>query len=522
MHVIGTRVSFIEIFNTTDRYWKESTRSWSHQQLQTCTLSPSPAILAGSAKPAKMVTSWPLDCVPDVTYPLDLQSCAKNSQQPIKDTYMSDHDNSVEEFAVYIVRKQKNPAQVKKPSTVSKNLFTPKVYSVQESLPKAETHLDFTEKSCLVNCLKLPASDIVVPEDEQERLVPCLAMDASPCCTPEFLNQSLFEDDCAYENSVAFEENNFNDRSQQYSEVAFQDERSCYESPISDFCPINAQQQKIDEAFPTVSASAGSDNNTYLDDHNSFTCNESEIANNRATSNPPSCGGSSDALDTSDCLSLYSDLNFDVDSVDVTELDQYLNDSEDCSLRESTFSSIIQDDQCDRSESAVRVESVSNQPDTGLACVLIYNRDSSILNEFFVPIGRTQVMEASTISLAYPYDDTFVNVGAYVTSNPESVNTTNSQCEQAFDEINQEQSSAFTLQLTTAPSYKETLEYREKRVRNNIASQKSRLKRQNKFKMLKEEEVELKRRNVELKARVISLERQVQDVKDLIMKAIVK
>ncbi|VDD94106.1 unnamed protein product [Enterobius vermicularis] len=69
-------------------------------------------------------------------------------------------------------------------------------------------------------------------------------------------------------------------------------------------------------------------------------------------------------------------------------------------------------------------------------------------------------------------------------------------------------------------AYKESAEYRAKRDRNNIASQKSRLKRQNKFKMLKEEEVELKRKNAELVARVSSLERQVQDIKDIIMKAI--
>ena len=76
------------------------------------------------------------------------------------------------------------------------------------------------------------------------------------------------------------------------------------------------------------------------------------------------------------------------------------------------------------------------------------------------------------------------------------------------------------VKCSSVSSHEESTEYRIKRDKNNIASQKSRLKRQNKFKMLKEEEVELKRRNAELIAIVSDLERQVKDSKEIMMKAI--
>ncbi|VDK21761.1 unnamed protein product, partial [Anisakis simplex] len=65
-------------------------------------------------------------------------------------------------------------------------------------------------------------------------------------------------------------------------------------------------------------------------------------------------------------------------------------------------------------------------------------------------------------------------------------------------------------------------EYRRRRDKNNIASQRSRRKRQMKFEALKEEEMQLKKRNTELHASVSDLERQVNNLKEIMMKAVTR
>lgn len=65
-------------------------------------------------------------------------------------------------------------------------------------------------------------------------------------------------------------------------------------------------------------------------------------------------------------------------------------------------------------------------------------------------------------------------------------------------------------------------EYRMRRDKNNIASQRSRQKRAEKVREMRAEREALERRNIELKAQLTSLETQVADYKQMVLMIVAK
>ncbi|EYC02704.1 hypothetical protein Y032_0098g3082 [Ancylostoma ceylanicum] len=65
-------------------------------------------------------------------------------------------------------------------------------------------------------------------------------------------------------------------------------------------------------------------------------------------------------------------------------------------------------------------------------------------------------------------------------------------------------------------------EYRTRRDKNNLASQRSRQKRVEKMRQMKDEKETLERRNIELKTLLSSLEAQVADYKRMVLMVVSK
>ncbi|VDM48158.1 unnamed protein product [Toxocara canis] len=228
--------------------------------------------------------------------------------------------------------------------------------------------------------------------------------------------------------------------------------------------------------------------------------------------------------------------------IDLAELDQYLNEPEPSNgspaavvPAQSAFDAIIREDHY---EDAV---AVSLDHPYGTTAASSTNADSmdldpSILNEFFAPLpsmSSTGPCESEALNVSPTYLETFTNLEPYLQHRAESLTPPEgettcdlespSSAKPSFNRTTAKSRSATTSDASYATGLTrlETPdEYRRRRDKNNIASQKSRRKRQQKFHALKEEELQLKKRNTELLATVCDLERQVNNLKEIMMKAI--
>ncbi|KAJ1363852.1 hypothetical protein KIN20_023803 [Parelaphostrongylus tenuis] len=101
------------------------------------------------------------------------------------------------------------------------------------------------------------------------------------------------------------------------------------------------------------------------------------------------------------------------------------------------------------------------------------------------------------------------------TSNVSDVQRTSPRSNQSIDSVTM--TSRYSPYSRSSKSSDVLNDYREKRDKNNIASQRSRLKRAEKQRDLRNEKEMLERRNIELKTLLSSLEVQVADYKQIIL-----
>lgn len=465
------------------------------------------------------------------------------------DCYSSKNvDCPTEDLTLFVIRtKAMSSHSLRSSCTASRHPRVLVVHTSRESVPEVKSSSGTLSPETVSlsgqvqSCQALSAcqqASVIHSEGGQEQIVPCAAMDYDPYYgpeSPEHLHE--FKRPCDF-NVASSRNNTFLWPQQHYREAnwseTFQPSASSQsyfdDSNNSSFSTFEVQQQQR----PTNSFIDESDV-TFLE-NSSFNLPELndliDCGNASDSINPPSVNGgyqpSPSVSNVSDSLLVDPNLVLNESSLDVAELDQYLNTPEKSgNSPESLFSSIIHEDQYEnlvavQLDHAYDAPSTSNHPDS-------VDLDISILDEFFTPIDQESLKmgRRSEIELAVSpsYNETFTNLEPYLNSDSNRVSPRHDECgyiapasEEPFggalDSICSGSSNLI------GKSYKETAEYRAKRDKNNISSQKSRLKRQNKFKMLKEEEIKLKRRNTELAARVSSLERQVQDIKDIIMKAI--
>uniref|UniRef100_A0A915BKL8 BZIP domain-containing protein n=1 Tax=Parascaris univalens TaxID=6257 RepID=A0A915BKL8_PARUN len=200
---------------------------------------------------------------------------------------------------------------------------------------------------------------------------------------------------------------------------------------------------------------------------------------------------------------------------------------------QSTFEAIIREDHYEDSV-AVQLDHSYGAPAASSTSTASIELDPSILNEFLSPFPSTSSMgpcEDGAANVSSTYLETFTNLEPYLQHREDSSTPPGRG-------IICDTEPASAAQSTSAPTVKpdstvsdatyatsrtrlETPdEYRRRRDKNNIASQRSRRKRQEKFQALKEEEIGLKKRNTELLATVGDLERQVNNLKEIMMKAI--
>ncbi|KAK0417568.1 hypothetical protein QR680_013084 [Steinernema hermaphroditum] len=145
--------------------------------------------------------------------------------------------------------------------------------------------------------------------------------------------------------------------------------------------------------------------------------------------------------------------------------------------------------------------------------------DVSILNEFFDGFGAGQVALPQQPTVISPDFNTAFNTYCkrpmHIAAEPSTASTTHHT---ALLEVTKPvPSSSPSDGQCESPSH-----YRQMRDKNNVASQKSRLKRKLKFEALKEEETVLEKRNAELRQLSDELERQLETYKSMMMRMITK
>ncbi|TKR68432.1 hypothetical protein L596_024421 [Steinernema carpocapsae] len=152
-------------------------------------------------------------------------------------------------------------------------------------------------------------------------------------------------------------------------------------------------------------------------------------------------------------------------------------------------------------------------------------RDVSILNEFFDGFGSDQVaFQQPTVISSDPSASSSFDPYSYGSDSQMYTKAESSAAPfsspSAFPEAPKTERDAFSPSSSSDSSrlqHESPMHYREMRDKNNVASQRSRMKRKMKFEALKGESIVLEKRNAELRQLSDELERQLETYKKMMM-----
>ncbi|VDN32645.1 unnamed protein product [Gongylonema pulchrum] len=138
-----------------------------------------------------------------------------------------------------------------------------------------------------------------------------------------------------------------------------------------------------------------------------------------------------------------------------------------------------------------------------------------------MPLNNVLEARESALAKSLDYMEKFVNIEPYCTNKEALKSQLEDRYSVSLNKSAFSTNSSCSSEIDCMENEKANLDdYRKKRDRNNIASQKSRRKRQQKFMELKLEEQTLKKRNAELLSSVKDLERQVASFKEIMMNVV--